>query len=370
MHIRNHTIVLPLLLAACTFGDLERGKLLYSQICFTCHGPVLDGGQGPALNDAYWQHGSSPEAILEVINNGVSETPMIAYGQVFSELTVPAGDFILSEQEGCAKYCARSTHATISKRLTPALFDSVESLSQTPLPENVYYMSHVDGLMRGQSKLYIKEAGTYTFKVRLLGRTSIYLDGEEVHYSDEKTDKDSHINKQVELQPGVYNLEILHEEKTTHTYRFHAVLSNGKGKNIALTGRSLEGSVPKVITAQPEAQVIRKWIDGLPPRTLLCLLPNQIMIAYNPLDGALVKAWRGASVNQTPSLTARSQKPSELMGTPITDALPQGLDNEDLRFLYYEVHGDAVHLVSDLDGTLKTVIMAPKGTEFFSITIQ
>ena len=374
MHIRNHTIVLPLLLAACTFGDLERGKLLYSQICFTCHGPVLDGGQGPALNDAYWQHGSSPEAILEVINNGVSETPMIAYGQVFSEADrLALRDFILSEQEGMREVL-RSVYPRDyfkGKRLTPALFDSVESLSQTPLPENVYYMGRsVDGLMRGQSKLYIKEAGTYTFKVRLLGRTSIYLDGEEVHYSDEKTDKDSHINKQVELQPGVYNLEILHEEKTTHTYRFHAVLSNGKGKNIALTGRSLEGSVPKVITAQPEAQVIRKWIDGLPPRTLLCLLPNQIMIAYNPLDGALVKAWRGASVNQTPSLTARSQKPSELMGTPITDALPQGLDNEDLRFLYYEVHGDAVHLVSDLDGTLKTVIMAPQGTESFSITIQ
>ena len=54
------------------FGeDLERGKTLYSQICFNCHGPTLDGGQGPSLRDQYWRHGSSPAAILEVINKGI-----------------------------------------------------------------------------------------------------------------------------------------------------------------------------------------------------------------------------------------------------------------------------------------------------------
>ncbi len=50
-------------------ADLERGKTIYSQLCLNCHGPTLAGGQGPALNDSYWQHGSSPEAILKVINN-------------------------------------------------------------------------------------------------------------------------------------------------------------------------------------------------------------------------------------------------------------------------------------------------------------
>ncbi|MFT7512017.1 MAG: hypothetical protein ACI9QL_001224 [Candidatus Omnitrophota bacterium] len=372
MQLRNYTILLITLLVSGAHADIGRGKLLYSQLCFTCHGPVLDGGIGPSLKDAYWRHGSSPEAMLEVINKGIPDTPMIAYEAVYPESDrLALRDFILSEQEGMREV-VRSVYPRSyfnDMRLTPTLFDSVESLSQTPLPENVYYMDRsVDGVMRGQSKLYIKEPGTYFFNVRLLGRTSIYLDGEEVHYSDEKTDERTHVNKKFDLAPGAYALEILHEEKTTHSYRFHAVLSEGKGENIPLVGRSLEGNVPKVITALPEAQVIRKWIDGLPPRTLLCLLPNQVLVAYNPVDGQVLKAWHGAAVNQTPSLPDRSAKPSALLGTPITDPMPEGLSTEHLRFLYYEVHADAVHLVSDIDGTLKTVIIAPQSTQSFAVT--
>ncbi|MDB4441202.1 cytochrome c, partial [Akkermansiaceae bacterium] len=82
-------------------ADLERGKTLYSQLCFNCHGPTLDGGQGPSLRDQYWRHGSSPAAILEVINKGVPGSAMIAYEEVFPEADrLALRDFILSEQEG------------------------------------------------------------------------------------------------------------------------------------------------------------------------------------------------------------------------------------------------------------------------------
>ncbi|MCB1092455.1 MAG: c-type cytochrome, partial [Verrucomicrobiae bacterium] len=56
-------VFLTLMPPAAPAADIERGKTIYSQICFNCHGPHLDGGQGPALKDQYWQHGSSPEAI-------------------------------------------------------------------------------------------------------------------------------------------------------------------------------------------------------------------------------------------------------------------------------------------------------------------
>ena len=52
-------------------ANLERGQTVYAQLCFNCHGPKLEGGQGPALIDSYWQHGSSPEAILKVINKNI-----------------------------------------------------------------------------------------------------------------------------------------------------------------------------------------------------------------------------------------------------------------------------------------------------------
>ena len=35
--------------------------------------------------------------------------------------------------------------------------------------------------------------------------------------------------------------------------------------NWMLTGKSLEGNVPKIIRPGPQAKVIRKWIEGLPP---------------------------------------------------------------------------------------------------------
>jgi mono/diheme cytochrome c family protein len=86
---------LPLLAPA---ADIERGRLIYSQICFNCQGPKLDGGQGPSLKGQYWQHGSSPEAILNVINKGVPGSPMIPYEAVFPESDrIALRDFIGSD---------------------------------------------------------------------------------------------------------------------------------------------------------------------------------------------------------------------------------------------------------------------------------
>lgn len=356
-------------------ADIERGKTLYSQLCFNCHGPHLDGGIGPALKDQYWHHGSSPEAILRLINKGVPGSEMIAFEAVFPEADrLALRDYILSEQEGLREV-VRSVYSRDyfkGKRFTPALFDSVEPESQTPLPENLYYFERSkEGVMRGTSKLYIKEAGDYEFAIRIIGRTSIFLDGEEVHYSDEKTDKSTHINKKFSLKLGIYDLEILHEEKPSHSYRFHGVLKSDSGKQFALNGRSLQGNIPKIIKARPgQALVVRKWIADLPPRALLCLLPNQVIVVYNPGDGYVIGAWHSAEINQTPSLPDRSAKPSEIKGTPIPDAGPNAALPGINRFLRYQVEGDTVHLVSLADGEEKTVIISPKGAQSFKLTVQ
>ncbi len=258
------------------------------------------------------------------------------------------------------------------KRFTPGLFDSVESLSQTSLPENHYYMErNAEGVMRGTSKLYIKEAGEYRFSIRPLGRTSIFLDGKEVHYSAEKTDKNTHINETFELQPGIYRLEIFHEEKKSHSYRFHGVLEKVGGKSFVLNGRSLQGNIPKIIKARPgEALVVRKWIRDLPPRALLCLLPNQVIVAYNPVNGQVINAWHSAEINQTPSLPDRSAKQSEINGTPIPDSGTDVTSAGTIRFLHYEVQGETVHIVSLIDGEEKTVAISPKGTQSFTLSVQ
>ena len=123
-------------------SNLQRGKEIYSQICVTCHGPNLDGGIGPSLVDAYWKHGDTSEAIMRSITKGIIGTEMIAYEYVYSEEDRQAvTDFILDKQEG-NRQTLRSLYSRDyfkGKRLTPELFDSVESDSQGILPENFLY---------------------------------------------------------------------------------------------------------------------------------------------------------------------------------------------------------------------------------------
>ena len=365
--------VLLALIIPGLYADDARGKVLYAQLCFTCPGPHLDGGIGPALGDAYWRHGSSPDAILAVINKGVPETEMAAFEAVYPASDREAlRDFILSQQEGLREVlCGVYPRAALrGKRLTPALFDAVVPLSEAALPENVYYLGRgVDGVMRGRSKLYIREAGEYQIAIRPGGRTSIFLDGEAVHYSDDKAPKNTHLNKKLTLKTGTYDLEILHEEKTTHSYRFYGALRRTGGGAIMLTGRSLEGSVPKVLRAGTEARVARKWIAGLPPRTLLCLLPNRVIVAYNPVDNQVLRAWHTAEINQTPSLDGRSQQPSAIQGTPIT-AIPELGQPDSVRFLYYEVVGESARIVSVIAGQKKSVTIAPEGPQSFTVSSE
>lgn len=377
MKLRNLSATIAILSFVFASGspgaDLERGKTIYAQLCFNCHGPKLEGGQGPSLVDGYWQHGSSPEAILSVINKGVPGSPMIPYETVFPEEDrIALRDFILSEQEGL-----RETVRAIypreyfkGKRLSPDLFQSVESDSQTPLPENHYYLErNTNGVMRGTSRLYIKETGEYFFSIRPVGRTSVFLDGEEVHYHDEKADKSTYFSKRMKLDPGTYHVEILHEEEPKHSARFGGFLKSSDGKQFALNGRSLQGNIPKFIRARPgEAQVVRKWIDGLPPRALLCLLPNGVIVAYHPIDGRVLAAWHSAEINQTPSLPDRSAKPSVINGIPIGNAGTALLEGKQIRFLRYEIDGEKAVIVSLVDGVEQISVISPEGETGYTLT--
>ena len=153
----------------------------------------------------------------------------------------------------------------------------------------------------------------------------IWVNDNEIHYSDDQTAKSNHFNKEFELSAGIHDLEILHEEPTSHSMRFYARLQKLNGEHWMLTGKSLQGSVPKVIRSGQQAKVIRKWIKDLPPRTLLLLLPNKVMLAYDSSTGKIIKGWQDAIVDQTPSLDSRSQKQSEVKGKELV-GVEQGVE--------------------------------------------
>jgi cytochrome c551/c552 len=370
-----YAIIAILCLTPFAHANLERGQEIYSQICVTCHGPDLDGGIGPSLVDAYWKHGDTSEAIMRSITKGITGTEMIAYEYVYSEEDRQAvTDFILDKQEG-NRQTLRSLYSRDyfkGKRLTPELFDSVESDSQGILPENFLYTKRMfDGVLRGQSKLFIKQPGKYRFNVGGNGgRASIWVNGEEIHYTNDKEDKSTFVNKDFHLDAGVHDLEILQEEPTSFSMRFNARLQKIGGQNWMLTGKSLEGNTPKIIRPGPQAKVIRKWIDGLPPRTLLLLLPNQVMVAYDSASGQILKAWRSALVNQTPSLDNRSQNQSVAQGQEIPGAGSTVIKGNEFNLLHYETQGDSVLISSLVDGQSKNFTVSPEGSDSFTVSLQ
>ena len=355
-----------------TFGNTERGQQIYSQICVNCHGPNLDGGIGPNLIDSYWKNGDSFDSIYRSIAKGITGTEMIAYELVYPEEDLSSlTAFIVDKQEG-NRETLRSTYPRDyfqGKRLHPDLFDSIESTSQKRLPENFYYVKRMfDGILRGQSKLYISSPGKYRFNTGGPGRTSIWVNGNEVLYRNDKQDKSTGINLDFVLPAGVHDLEIIHEEPTSHSMRFYARLQKLNGKHWMLTGKSLEGSVPKVIRSGQEAKVIRKWIDDLPPRTLLLLLPNKVLLAYDSASGKIIKGWESAFLNQTPSLDSRSQKQSEIKGTELPDVAKTILEGKQFNLLHYETAGDSVKIATLVDGKQKNFEISPEGKNSYKLT--
>jgi cytochrome c551/c552 len=368
-------LTIPLCLVNLTIANnFGRGEQIYSQICVTCHGPNLDGGIGPSLVDAYWKHGDTSEAIMRSIGKGIVGTEMIAYEYVYSEEDRQAlTDFILDKQEG-NRQTLRSLYARDyfkGKRLTPQLFDSVESSSQEILPENFLYTKRMfDGVLRGQSKLFIKQAGKYRFNIGGGGRTSIWVNGEEIHYTNDKEKKNTHFNKDFNLEKGMHDLEVLHEEPTGHSMKFYARLQRIDGGTWMLTGKSLEGNTPKIVRPGTEAKVVRKWISGLPPRTLLVLLPNQVMVAYDSASGQVLKAWKSALVNQTPSLDSRSQNQSIAKGQEIPNAPQTVLQGQEFSLKSYEAAGDSLFISTWVDGVQKRIKVSPNGSDSFSVSVQ
>jgi hypothetical protein len=102
----------------------------------------------------------------------------------------------------------------------------------------------------------------------------------------------------------------------------------------------------------------------------MCLLPNQVIVALNPVDGQIIKAWHSAEINQTPSLPDRSAKPSEVTGTPIDQFKPSPLKSDSLRFLRYQIKGESALISLKTQDGEKTVAISPEGTQSFSISIQ
>lgn len=100
MHLRNSLTALALAVAVLSLagcGEQEqkaaadpaviaRGEALFTGTCGAyCHKMTPTESDALFLFDCDWKHGSTDEDIFKVINEGVAETRMVAFGGAFPE---------------------------------------------------------------------------------------------------------------------------------------------------------------------------------------------------------------------------------------------------------------------------------------------
>ena len=79
---------------------LASGQKVYQEICITCHGANLEGGIGLPLIKNQWVHGGHPTDLLKILNNGVLEKGMPAWGPIIGpKKSIEVIAFILSKND-------------------------------------------------------------------------------------------------------------------------------------------------------------------------------------------------------------------------------------------------------------------------------
>jgi cytochrome c oxidase cbb3-type subunit 3 len=77
---------------------VDAGEKVYYSICVTCHGENLEGGIGLPLIKNEWVHGGHPTDLIYVLNNGVPDKGMPAWGKDLGPLkTAQVVSFVLSK---------------------------------------------------------------------------------------------------------------------------------------------------------------------------------------------------------------------------------------------------------------------------------
>ncbi len=109
------TLVLCAVLLPCSGGFAQNprptGKAneTYAQLCSSCHGKKLEGGQTPAGNkvpsllDDEWLHGGDDESIARSIRNGYPEKEMPVWSATMPEKEIRAMVIYLREQQSLFK---------------------------------------------------------------------------------------------------------------------------------------------------------------------------------------------------------------------------------------------------------------------------
>lgn len=81
-------------------GIVSAGEKTFMSSCAACHGVNLEGGIGQNLTDAEWVHGGDPLDIFRVIQEGVTDKGMPAWGPLLGQQRIAeVTAFIISRND-------------------------------------------------------------------------------------------------------------------------------------------------------------------------------------------------------------------------------------------------------------------------------
>lgn len=294
---------------------VEKGKLTYKSICFSCHGHNLEGGTGFNLKDSIWVHGENPTDILKSVSDGFPEKGMIGFSSLFDQDTLDRlVAFLLSKQVGMRNVSYEIFHVEMGEdRIAPDL-SSLKPAKTGTLPRNLIDHSLPEVKRFGISfsgDLIFPKGKTITMNVNHPKNDLIemYINGEYV-----SNDKGIWGGSYTFDTPGSrFKLNYFNLNDKT---RLEIEL---KGEGIREAGSELTMSrfqkSSVIVDSGTSPKVIRKKVQGIPEKSITVLNPEKTNYAFNPVSSTLVGAWYGGGLNIGPNVVGRGKDYSERVGT-------------------------------------------------------
>lgn len=292
-----------------------KGKAVYQQVCFACHGVNLEGAAGPSLIDGTWLHGSSSNDIFRVISKGVMEKGMMAYEHIYDEATRRnLVDYILSEQEGLRD---------LRYEIYPPVDDPKKGLpafgSGTPLKAGKLEDGLLD-LAPAEMKAYaIVFRGTFLVPrekvIQFLGhcRQGVGTLTVGKPLVDKPVDW---LRKRPKLAAGAHPFEFAYQPTSERSRPFHLEFTS-LGKYKLPLSRDAAKQRPYdsyAVVAGERPLVVRTSLPGIPAESMAVGLPGGTSFTLGR-DGSVYTVWDGLFLDLGPNITNRGKDPS-MTGSP------------------------------------------------------
>ncbi|MCQ8876580.1 c-type cytochrome [Pseudoalteromonas shioyasakiensis] len=306
---------------------LQQGKVLFEQVCASCHNKDLSGASGFNLKDGEWVHGKRPSEILNNVKNGFMSAGMPGFADVFSEQQLRSiVSYVLSKREGWDDlqyklYQLDNEHDQVVRE--DKLIKSgqlAKNLADFAIPEVQDYFIEFEGDFYApkdkDAQLWLEWGAPHEMEV--------FINGKQVQRGGTPwfpTWRLKRGKQRLKLtyrsgnsKPGQRNLTVI-ATNLDMTIKLFAVSSRAK---VIMDGKKFE------IKATSDTIVLRKRIHKLPPLSISVGMPTKLNYAFNSKTCSINGLWQGDLLNIGPNISGRGEDPSLPLGEWVFKS-PQGI---------------------------------------------